>query len=183
MQGVGRAAGLADHFRARQRAVREQAAQAQARQVFIVDDQHTQPVHLESRSLQGNGTASRTRKRPSSFMPDWNSACPPYVTGDHFVLAGEVGGSIASVPPTNLGEPDNIDFFKRQLLYYRCTAYDHDIADVLGKALKWVAARAPQVARPAIVLDIDETSLFNWPRIYQQGYAFFIKDGDTRVIV
>jgi 3-oxosteroid 1-dehydrogenase len=34
--------------------------------------------------------------------PDWNSACPPYVTGDHFVLAGEMGASIASVPPTNL---------------------------------------------------------------------------------
>ena len=44
---------------------------------------------------------------------------------------------------------------------------------MLGKAQKWVAARAPQVARPAIVLYIDETSLFNWPRIYQQGYAFF----------
>jgi HAD superfamily, subfamily IIIB (Acid phosphatase) len=81
--------------------------------------------------------------------------------------------TIGLAPPPDLSQPDNIDFFKRRLLYYRCTAYDHDIAEVLGKALKWVAARAPQVQRPAMVLDIDETSLFNWPRIYQQGYAFF----------
>lgn len=81
--------------------------------------------------------------------------------------------TMATTPPPDLSQPDNIDLFKKRLLYYRCTAYDKDIADVLGKALKWVAARAPQVQRPAIVLDIDETSLFNWPRIYQQGYAFF----------
>jgi predicted secreted acid phosphatase len=28
------------------------------------------------------------------------------------------------------------------------------------------------VTRPAIVLDIDETSLSNWPRIYQDDYAY-----------
>jgi len=43
---------------------------------------------------------------------------------------------------------------------------------VLGDAQRWVAARAPQVARPAIVLDIDETSLSNWPRIWQDDFAF-----------
>ena len=66
-----------------------------------------------------------------------------------------------AVPPPDLSEPDNIDFFKKRLLYYRCTAYDHDIADVLDAAQKWVAVRAPQVPHPAIVLDIDETSLLN----------------------
>jgi HAD superfamily, subfamily IIIB (Acid phosphatase) len=78
----------------------------------------------------------------------------------------------AGAPPLDLSGPDNIHFFKRRLLYYRCTAYDSDIAEVLGRAQKWVAARAPQVARPAIVLDIDETSLNNWPRIYQDDYAY-----------
>jgi 3-oxosteroid 1-dehydrogenase len=34
--------------------------------------------------------------------PDWNSACPPYVHGDHLVLAGELGAAVAAVPPTNL---------------------------------------------------------------------------------
>jgi acid phosphatase len=78
-----------------------------------------------------------------------------------------------AVPPPDLSEPDNIDFFKKRLLYYRCTAYEDDIAKVLGDAQKWVAARAPQVQHPAIVLDIDETSLLNWPRIYQDDYAYF----------
>jgi predicted secreted acid phosphatase len=75
-------------------------------------------------------------------------------------------------PAPDLGEPTNIDIFKKQLLYYRCTAYEHDVAKVLADAQRWVAARAPQVARPAIVLDIDETSLSNWPRIFQDDYAF-----------
>lgn len=78
-----------------------------------------------------------------------------------------------AAPPPDLSEPDNIDFFKQRLLYYRCTAYEHDIADVLDAALKWVSARAPEVQHPAIVLDIDETSLLNWPRIYQDDYAYF----------
>ncbi|MES5482933.1 HAD family acid phosphatase [Bradyrhizobium sp. INPA03-11B] len=77
-----------------------------------------------------------------------------------------------AAPPVDLGEPDNIDLFKRRLLAYRCTAYENDIAEVLGKARQWVAARAGEVQRPAIVLDIDETSLFNWPRIYQDDYAY-----------
>lgn len=80
---------------------------------------------------------------------------------------------IAAPPPPDLSVPDNIDFFKKRLLYYRCTAYEDDIAKVLGDAKKWVSARAPQVQRPAIVLDIDETSLLNWPRIYTDDYAYF----------
>lgn len=76
-------------------------------------------------------------------------------------------------PPPDLSVADNIDFFKKRLLYYRCTGYDDDIAKVLGDARKWVAARAPEVTRPAIVLDIDETSLLNWPRIYTDDYAYF----------
>jgi HAD superfamily, subfamily IIIB (Acid phosphatase) len=75
-------------------------------------------------------------------------------------------------PAPDLGVPTNIDIFKKQLLYYRCTACDHDVAKVLADAQCWVAARAPQVARHAIVLDIDETSLSNWPRIYQDDFAF-----------
>jgi hypothetical protein len=78
-----------------------------------------------------------------------------------------------SAPPPDLSEPDNIDFFKKRLLYYRCTDYDKDIADVIDRARTWIASRAPQVERPAIVLDIDETSLLNWPRIYTDGYAYF----------
>jgi 3-oxosteroid 1-dehydrogenase len=36
-------------------------------------------------------------------MPDWNSSAQPYFQGDHFVVAGEIGAAVASVPATNLG--------------------------------------------------------------------------------
>jgi 3-oxosteroid 1-dehydrogenase len=35
-------------------------------------------------------------------MPDWNSACPPHLYGDHLVMAGEVGAAVAAVPATDL---------------------------------------------------------------------------------
>ncbi len=36
-------------------------------------------------------------------IPDWNSACPPFLHGDHLVMGGEIGAAVAGVPPTNLG--------------------------------------------------------------------------------
>jgi 3-oxosteroid 1-dehydrogenase len=35
-------------------------------------------------------------------VDEWHSACPPYVEGDHLVMAGEVGAALGAVPPTNL---------------------------------------------------------------------------------
>lgn len=80
--------------------------------------------------------------------------------------------TVKDFPAPDLGEPQNIDNFKKQLIYYRCTAYEGDVAKVLAAAEKWVAARAPQVSRPAIVLDIDETSLTNWPRILEGDFGY-----------
>ena len=40
--------------------------------------------------------------------------------------------------------------------------YEADVARVVDGAIVWLEERAPQVTRPAIVLDIDETSLSNW---------------------
>jgi HAD superfamily, subfamily IIIB (Acid phosphatase) len=77
--------------------------------------------------------------------------------------------------PTDFSAPPNLDLIKSQVLYYRCTRYDADVAAVLNDARQWVAARAPQVAKPAIVLDIDETSLSNWTRIYRDQFAYFAK--------
>jgi predicted secreted acid phosphatase len=104
-----------------------------------------------------------------------------------FALCGVLaaGSAVAQVPdgcnplppapPMDFLAPPNLDLVKRQLVYYRCTQYDADIAAVLRDARQWVAARAPQVAKPAIVLDIDETSLSNWARIYRDQFAYFVK--------
>ena len=35
-------------------------------------------------------------------LPEWNSLCPPSITGDHIALAGALGAAVAAVPPLNL---------------------------------------------------------------------------------
>lgn len=36
-------------------------------------------------------------------MPEWKSMCMPEVSGDHVMLAGEIGAAMAAVPPHNMG--------------------------------------------------------------------------------
>lgn len=72
----------------------------------------------------------------------------------------------------DLAWPINIDKLKLKLVYYRCNDYDHEVAKVLGKALKWIKSRARHVQKPAVVLDIDETSLSNWKEIYQNDFGY-----------
>ncbi len=55
--------------------------------------------------------------------------------------------------------------------------YDADVAHVVAQAQAWLETRAPQVARPAIVLDIDETSLSNWRAYRLNGWARIL-DGE-----
>jgi predicted secreted acid phosphatase len=43
---------------------------------------------------------------------------------------------------------------------------------VLNDAKEWVHERASKVKRPAIVLDIDETSLSNWEEIAANDFAY-----------
>ena len=55
--------------------------------------------------------------------------------------------------------------------------YEADVARVVDEAQQWLDTRAPQVPRPAIVLDIDETSLSNWRAYRLNGWARIL-DGD-----
>ncbi len=70
--------------------------------------------------------------------------------------------------PANLGQ-DAL----RALAYHDSGAYLHDLAEVDARAGDWLALRAPQVTRPALVLDIDETSLSNWAEIKANGFGHF----------
>ena len=88
-------------------------------------------------------------------------------------------------PIDDFTQPPNFDLaaalLKEKLVYYRCTSYEADIAKVLDDALAWVKVRAPEVTAaggsPAIVLDIDETSLSNWTRIYRDSFVY-MPEGD-----
>jgi acid phosphatase len=49
--------------------------------------------------------------------------------------------------------------------------YDEDFARVVTSARAWLEERAPAAVKPAIVLDIDETSLSNWPAYRVNGWV------------
>jgi len=68
--------------------------------------------------------------------------------------------------------PINVGVLADALIYYRCTDYDDQVKAVLNEAGAWVAARAPGVDKPAIVLDIDETSLSNWEQIVHNKFGY-----------
>jgi predicted secreted acid phosphatase len=74
-------------------------------------------------------------------------------------------------------QPANLGDLKTQLTaYHDDGAYQRDLQAVSQAAQDWVRWRAPQVAKPALVLDIDETSLSNWPRIKANNFGY-IADG------
>jgi acid phosphatase len=87
------------------------------------------------------------------------------------------GASPAQVAWSASAQTGNLTLFKQQLVRYRCTRYDADLALVDRDAEAWIERRAPHVTRPALVLDIDETSLSNWSVMYHNDFAYF-RSGD-----
>jgi predicted secreted acid phosphatase len=55
--------------------------------------------------------------------------------------------------------------------YIESGRYQADFAEVAARATAYLEARAAKVTRPAIVLDIDETSLSNWPAYKLNGWG------------
>src|SRR5262245_10914351 len=55
--------------------------------------------------------------------------------------------------------------------YIESGEYDRDFARVIGDARAYLEQRAKTAERPAIVLDIDETSLSNWPAYKVNGWG------------
>jgi len=93
--------------------------------------------------------------------PAFSASCPA-TPNVHFPDAAQ---------PPNLGE------LKLQILDYKCFGgYDRDVARVLAEARVYVETRVGVVTNPAIILDIDETSLSNWPEILANDFGY-IGDG------
>jgi len=55
--------------------------------------------------------------------------------------------------------------------YIRSGGYETDVARVADAAKAWLEEGARTAAKPAIVLDIDETSLSNWPAYRLNGWG------------
>ncbi|MGH6919031.1 MAG: HAD family acid phosphatase [Geminicoccaceae bacterium] len=71
-----------------------------------------------------------------------------------------------------LAQPPNVGEAKFAATdYYNSGAYQRDIIAVTAEASAWIAERAPQVDRPALVLDIDDTALTNWEVIVADDFG------------
>ena len=81
-----------------------------------------------------------------------------------FVFSGTFS---AFAQPPNLGE------LKTQLLSYKLYGeYDRELAAVDTQAQAFIDAQASLWPKPAIVLDIDETSLSNWQEISADDFGY-----------
>jgi len=67
--------------------------------------------------------------------------------------------------------PSLPDAQRQVVAYIDSGAYERDFTAVVARARAYLEARAKAVPKPAIVLDIDETSLSNWPAYRANGWG------------
>jgi predicted secreted acid phosphatase len=88
------------------------------------------------------------------------------------VVALAVNLGCAGADRPNLSQPPNVGEAKIAATdYHNSGAYHRDIIAVTADASAWIAERAPQVERPALVLDIDDTALTNWEVIMADDFG------------
>ena len=110
------------------------------------------------------------------------SSAGAYVAGIILALisAGVALPNVASAEPAvdaQATQPPNLDELKARVTEYKKSGeYERAVAAVADKARSYIEQYAGEVAHPALVLDVDETSLSNWPRIIANDYGYF-RDG------
>jgi acid phosphatase len=119
----------------------------------------------------------------AAFSQWWTRALPATALIVLLAVVGPVAIHAAECPaprepriPVSDEPAINIDKHKKQLLAYQVATYSDDISLVIADALAYVERRAEQVKLPAVVLDIDDTSLTNWENIQDNNFGF-IKGG------
>jgi predicted secreted acid phosphatase len=77
-------------------------------------------------------------------------------------------------------EPANLSLLKQKVKRYHDSGnYDKDIANVMQKAMRYLELRIKRQdfkGKPAIVLDIDETSLSNYPDMVRLDFGGTIEE-------
>jgi acid phosphatase len=71
-----------------------------------------------------------------------------------------------SSQPANVGDTKIV-----ALAYHDSGSYDRDLATIASAARRWLKSMAGAVARPALVLDIDETALSNWEILKRDDFG------------
>ena len=94
-----------------------------------------------------------------------------WVCRSGLILALAVAGGVAA-------EPRNLDLAKAEIrAYVKSGEYQRDIAAVAAKADAWLVERAARRAvgeRLAVVFDLDETLISNWPEIESLGFGYTV---------
>jgi acid phosphatase len=71
--------------------------------------------------------------------------------------------------------PDNLGLYKLELVkYVESGQYENALNAVARRAAAWLRAQAARKGKLAMVLDIDETSLSNWPVIRQDDFGVIL---------
>src|SRR5262245_36482790 len=78
---------------------------------------------------------------------------------------------------TAAGVPNIYDAQRLVEQYILGGRYDEDVARVVADARAWLDQQSKTAAKPAIVLDIDETSLSNWPAYRLNGWVRITNGG------
>src|SRR5512146_1615918 len=87
-------------------------------------------------------------------------------------LAFSLAACAGAPPSAVLHQPANVGDARIAALHYKASGqYDRDVAVVAEEAQRWLGRHASGVARPALVLDIDDTALSNWPVILRDDFG------------
>ena len=91
------------------------------------------------------------------------------------LLAGVALFFASGVASSARGEvPENLaDVEKRLIAYHDSGAYDRDLEAMASQVIEYIQSNAAASKKPALVLDIDETSLSNWAKLLADQFAFF----------
>jgi predicted secreted acid phosphatase len=110
-----------------------------------------------------------------NFSPWLRTVRVPTLTALTLACAGTAthGNAPAAVAPaTASSDVPRLYEAQRQVEEYLSSGrYERDFSAVVAQARDWLEQRSKTAKRPAIVLDIDETSLSNWPAYRLNGWG------------
>jgi acid phosphatase len=89
------------------------------------------------------------------------------------LLAASGCAQLAPTPVSPSGDAPPSMYETQQAVtrYVDSGRYAADVGSVVAQAQAWLEQRAPVVARPAIVIDVDETALSNWAAYRVNGWV------------
>lgn len=98
---------------------------------------------------------------------------------------GLVGSGCQTRPTQAFPEPINISTAKASaIIYFDSGAYEREIALVADEVMAWLeerAAKARETERLAVIFDIDETVLSNYPHMLEQDFGYIPRVWDAWV--